>query len=95
MNLVKSGDITRSVLSAEDVKTRRRQFQESVNGVRPEQEIAEILKAEERGLTDEERERKGKLLREHPEKFVNAYKQQMKKKRAKNGVSVTKGKQGR
>lgn len=95
MNLVKSGDITRSVLSAEDVKTRRRQFQESVNGVRPEQEIAEILKAEERGLTDEERERKGKLLREHPEEFVNAYKQQMKKKRAKNGVSVTKGKQGR
>ena len=83
------------VLSADDVKIRRRQFQESINGVRPEQEISEILKAEERGLTDEERARKGKLLHEHPEEFVRAYKQQMSKKRAKSGLPVTKGKQGR
>lgn len=95
MDLVKTGKITRSVLSAEDVKIRRQQFQESVNGVRPEQEISEILKAEERGLTDEEREHKGKLLRDHPKEFVNAYKQKMNKKRAKNDLSVTKGKRGR
>lgn len=95
MDLVKAGNITRSVLSADDVKIRRQQFQASVNGVRPEQEISEILKAEERGLTDEERARKGKLLRDHPQEFVRAYKQQMCKKRAKNGMSTTKGKQGR
>ena len=89
-DLIKSNEFLRSFLTKEDIKTKRRLYNMSINGANPMQEAAELLNGEAGGriLSDAERAEKRRLLEAHKRAYVGVRKNALKSERVKLGKDL-------
>ena len=89
-DLIKSNEFLRSFLTKEDIKTKRRLYNMSINGANPMQEAAELLNGEAGGriLSDAERAEKRRLLEAHKRAYVGVRKNALKSERVKTGKDL-------
>ena len=89
-DLIKSNEFLRSFLTKEDIKTKRRLYNMSINGANPMQEAAELLNGEVGGriLSDAERAEKRRLLEAHKRAYVGVRKNALKSERVKTGKDL-------
>lgn len=87
MDLIKTSEFLRNVLTKDDIKNKNKLYQTSVNGVNPMQEAATVLNEESKGkvLSDIERAEKRKLLEAHKRAYVNVRKKTIENERRKVG----------
>lgn len=89
-DLIKSNEFLRSFLTKEDIKTKRRLYNMSINGANPMQEAAKLLNGEAGGriLSDAERAEKRRLLEAHKRAYVGVRKNALKSERVKTGKDL-------
>ena len=87
MDLIKTSEFLRNVLTKDDIKNKNKLYQTSINGVNPMQEAATVLNEESKGkvLSDIERAEKRKLLEAHKRAYVNVRKKTIENERRKVG----------
>ncbi|MCM1324839.1 MAG: ABC transporter ATP-binding protein/permease [Acetobacter sp.] len=87
MDLIQTSEFLRETLTKEDIKNKRKLYNNSVNGENPMQAVAEVVNAEADGkvLSDAERKKKRQLLEAHKRAYVGVRKNALKSERIKEG----------
>ena len=95
MDLIKTSEFLRNVLTKDDIKNKNKLYQTSINGVNPMQEAATVLNEEANGkvLSDIERAEKRKLLEAHKRAYVGVRKKTLENQRRKEGKPLPEKKQ--
>ena len=97
LDLIKTSEFLRSVLTKDDIKNKRKLYNNSVNGANPMQEAAVILNEEAGGkvLSDAERREKRRLLEAYKRAYVGVRKNAIKSARNKEGKPLPEKKERR
>lgn len=95
MDLIKTSEFLRNVLTKDDIKNKNKLYQTSINGINPMQEAATVLNEEANGkvLSDIERAEKRKLLEAHKRAYVGVRKKTIENERRKVGKPLPEKKQ--
>ncbi len=95
IDLIKTSEFLRNVLTKDDIKNKNRLYQTSVNGINPMQEAATVLNEETNGkvLSDIERAEKRRLLEAHKRAYVGVRKKTIENQRRKEGKALPEKKQ--